>query len=380
MSNHDITRVKGRAVLKPRNEPYWHKLSKGCYLGFRAGPGTWVARWTDADTDYHYRSFGEGEYDEIKARAEIWFGECRGGVPNSVTVMDACKRYVANQRNVKGDTAADKSDGMFETIIYGTRFGQKKINEITTIDIEDWRDGLVTKRRSQRTVNRLLSSLKAVLNFAFRRGLCPSDSVWRRVEKLKGEGSVEQSRVIKLTTQQRAALLAECDEDLANFVRALLYTGARPGALAAVTVKDFDASYRRLRWLSIKGRGEAKAVQTPLSSDAVALFKQMAKGKLPMAPLLTFKGQPWARIDWSLGIRAAVMNANKKITEPEDRLPTDTVAYTMRHCAIADRLEAGVSIGKVAHDVGTSVKMIEKHYAKFEREDVSDKLNVIKSF
>ena len=99
-----------------------------------------------------------------------------------------------------------------------------------------------------------------------------------------------------------------------------------------------------------------------------------------MAPLLTFKGQPWARIDWSLGIRAAVMNANKKITEPEDRLPTDTVAYTMRHCAIADRLEAGVSIGKVAHDVGTSVKMIEKHYAKFEREDVSDKLNVIKSF
>jgi integrase len=380
MSSHDITRVKGRAALQPRREPYWHKISRHCYIGYRAGPGTWIARWTDESNGYEYRSLGEGDYDEIKTKAEVWFTECRGGVPKSVTVKDACERYVKDRRNIKGDDVADRADGMFANTVYETKLAQMKINEVRTVDLEDWRDSLVTKRRSQRSVNRHLRSLKAVLNFAFRRGLCPSDSVWRRVEALKGEGSVEQSRVVKLTTQQRAALLAECNDELANYLRALLYTGARPGAMVRAKVKDFDAIYGRVTTYTKKGTGQLRPIRTPLSTDAVAFFKKMTKDKLPNAPLISHDGEEWYRMAVSRGLREAIAKANAKITEPEDRLPTDTVAYTMRHCAIADRLEAGVSVGKVAHDVGTSVKMIEKHYAKFEREDVSERLNKITSF
>ena len=32
---HRIDTVAGRDKLTPRREPYWHRISKGCYLGFR---------------------------------------------------------------------------------------------------------------------------------------------------------------------------------------------------------------------------------------------------------------------------------------------------------------------------------------------------------
>ena len=49
MSN--ITKVSDRAKLKARREPYWAKISKGCFVGFRkmtaGASGTWVARNLD---------------------------------------------------------------------------------------------------------------------------------------------------------------------------------------------------------------------------------------------------------------------------------------------------------------------------------------------
>ena len=43
-----IDTVSSRDRLKPRREPYWHRVSKGCYLGFRkmvsTGHGNWIAR------------------------------------------------------------------------------------------------------------------------------------------------------------------------------------------------------------------------------------------------------------------------------------------------------------------------------------------------
>jgi hypothetical protein len=46
-----FSKVSERDKLKPRRDPYWQKLSKGCYLGFRkmtaGASGTWIARFLD---------------------------------------------------------------------------------------------------------------------------------------------------------------------------------------------------------------------------------------------------------------------------------------------------------------------------------------------
>ena len=45
-------------------------------------------------------------------------------------------------------------------------------------------------------------------------------------------------------------------------------------------------------------------------------FKQMAKGKLPAAYLLTFRGEPWTAIDRSIQLRAAIASANSATRLP----------------------------------------------------------------
>jgi site-specific recombinase XerD len=76
----------------------------------------------------------------------------------------------------------------------------------------------------------------------------------------------------------------------------------------------------------------------------------------------------------------ALKTANKEIEEPQNRLPQDVVAYTMRHCAITDMLRAGVDVSSVAKIAGTSIAMINSHYAKFVQADVREKLASITAF
>ena len=61
-----IDTVASRDKLKPRREPYWHRLRRGCYLGFHKmtsdGAGVWVARARDEEagpTRHVYESLGD---------------------------------------------------------------------------------------------------------------------------------------------------------------------------------------------------------------------------------------------------------------------------------------------------------------------------------
>ena len=64
----DLSRKRGRDRLKPRREPYWQRLAERQYLGFRSGPGTWVARYRGRDGKQQYHALGEGlEFDQAKS-------------------------------------------------------------------------------------------------------------------------------------------------------------------------------------------------------------------------------------------------------------------------------------------------------------------------
>jgi hypothetical protein len=60
-----IDTVAARDKLKPRRGPYWHRLSKGCHIGFRkmtaTGHGSWLARARDdeASVQHLYKPLGE---------------------------------------------------------------------------------------------------------------------------------------------------------------------------------------------------------------------------------------------------------------------------------------------------------------------------------
>lgn len=114
-----IDTVEARSKLKARRTPYWHRLSTGCHVGYRrmstASEGTWVAQVYDPATRRQMRrSLGGFEefpthrrFDEAKKAAEAWFEHMgKGGTADTVTVRQACERYVAHIRERKGNEAA----------------------------------------------------------------------------------------------------------------------------------------------------------------------------------------------------------------------------------------------------------------------------------
>jgi len=100
--------------------------------------------------------------------------------------------------------------------------------------------------------------------------------------------------------------------------------------------------------------GKTGSRTVPLSPDAVALFKRLAKDKLPAARLLIRDdGKPWAHSDWDELVRDAAKAAS---------VPAGTCLYVLRHSFVTEALINGLSTLDVARLVGTSVMMIEKHY------------------
>lgn len=397
MSRHNydlaLSGVRDRLARAPRHEPYWQNMGAGRKLGLRVlgnGEATWVAKFTskrrlDSGSRRQIVQTGLGRLEtmthaEAWEAATQWFRERQGGIQPSGTVADACEKYVTKLRREKGERSAKHAEHYFNRQITNTAIGRTKLADLTAEDLRSWLDGLVTPARKKNSANRIFATVKAALNFAFEEGYCASDSAWRRVKKLRGVGATDGQRTAYLAPWQRRMLIEKADPDTADFIRALLHSAARPNEMQAARVSDFDARERTLRLVSLKGRGEERVRYVPLTNAAVEFFTGLAKGKTPKGYLVTCERLPWARSLWADGIRKALKAANKEIEDPKDRLPPDVVAYTMRHCAITDMLGAGVDVSSVAKIAGTSITMINSHYAKFVQADVREKLASITAF
>jgi integrase len=319
-------------------------------------------------------------------KAKEWFTQCRGGPLHSSTVETACKDYVTNQKQEKGERSAAYSEGRFKQHVYGKDIARKKLDELTSRDVTNWRNGLLSSMK-KRSANRVLRSFKAALNYAFHQSMCPSDAAWRRVNAFKGAGAADGARTVFLTVDQRQRLLSACEPHVADLLRGLLYTGARPlsnAELPVAKIDDFDAQQKTITLRNYKGDGSERVRVVPLAEAAVEFFQQMCKNKPPPEYLFMNGPDRWRRHMWSSAIASAVKSVNKQADnerKPANRLPEDTCAYTMRHCAITDWLKAGISIGQVAKDAGTSIAMIEKYYAKYlDDAELRARLNTVASF
>ena len=124
---------------------------------------------------------------------------------------------------------------------------------------------------------------------------------------------------------------------------------------------QFDA---RTATATFKGKTGTRDV--PLSPAATALFKRLAKGKLPGAAMFTNEGgTPWEHSDWDELIRAAADSA---------KLPKGVVLYTLRHSFITEALRGGMATLDVARLTGTSLPMIQEHYGHLVADAARERL------
>src|SRR5690606_25572186 len=97
-----LDRVKARADLRPRRDPYFQRVSQGRYVGFRkmaAGtPGTWLARFYDGER-YIHKPLGDfatldekDRFDAARKAAEEWYQHLdMGGATEPLSVKAACE-------------------------------------------------------------------------------------------------------------------------------------------------------------------------------------------------------------------------------------------------------------------------------------------------
>jgi len=367
-----ISNVIDREKLSPRREPYWQKISKGCYVGYRkmtfSGDGTWLARCLlDGEKKQSFKPLGEfsdlSEYKRFDAAQElagIWFKHLgKGGSNKAETIKEVCERY-AEHLNDKGKvaTAKDVQRRFNAYVLNNAKLANTELQKLTPPMLAKWRRELAktpTKaggnrggERSSSSLNRDMTCFRSALNLALQEGLCTSNFAWR--EKLKQIDNADNKRDVYLDLPQRRTLAAKAPADLARLIQALSLLPVRPGALAQLKVGDYD---RRLKTLHI-GKDKTGARTIALPDNTAQFFATLCASRMPNLPLLTrADGKAWNKDSWKKPIKAAVKAAE---------LAEDITLYALRHSTITDLVHGGLDLLTVGQVSGTSQRMIEKHY------------------
>ena len=349
-----------------------------------SGSGNWIVRILDLITGKKtYKSLGDfsdlpdhQRFDAAQTEALKLVDHIgKGGITAPKTIRDVCDNYAAHIRQTKTENAAKDAERRFNGyVLDDPKFAKLEVSKLTPAHIDTWRKKLINrpvvqglrgvkrkvegyaldklqKKRTPSTLNRDMTPFRAALNLAFEEGWVSTDFAWRG--KLKPLEDADKKRELYLDKTQRTKLLNSAAPDVALFLRGMALLPVRPGALASLTVANFD---HRLQSLKIKtDKTGARAIELP--TPTANLFKTLCKDKLPTAPLFSrADGAAWNKDSWKTPIREAALVAG---------MPDGTTAYTLRHSVITDLVHAGLNLLSVAQLSGTSVRMIEKHYGHY---------------
>jgi len=382
----DLSRIGEREKLKPKagDEPHWQRLRQGCYLGYRPSKkkvgGSWFARVYDPETNGNTRKrlgdygtlAGHDVFNQAKADAEAWAETVESGgerARDMVTVADACEAYLKER---PGSIA----EGVFRRHVFSDPIAKVKLDKLRRHHLRAWRKRLEqapalltrnkggetrTKERSQSTVNRDMVPLRAALGQVLKQGAPNTDAAWQ--EALRPFKGADKRRELYLDRAERMRLIDAAGEDARPFIKALCLLPLRPGALAALTVRDFD---KRTRTLTIGKDKNGNPRQMTMPEVIAEFFAAQVKGKLPTASIFARAGgEAWTKDAWKYPVKDAVRAAG---------LPGAVSAYTLRHSVITDLIRVRLPILTVAQLSGTSVAMIEKHYGHLVRDDAEEAL------
>lgn len=173
-----------RSRLKVAHKPYYRLIAPGLHLGYRklaSGPGTWIARryiGAGAYATENLRTPGNliivaDDFDDADGSAVLSFAQAQDRVRAAVrrgadegdklvTVGEAVDRYRRNLKLRGGDPANATRVRLHLPEVLAA----KSVASLAARDFRAWRDGLIKKKLSPATINRINSALKAALNLA----------------------------------------------------------------------------------------------------------------------------------------------------------------------------------------------------------------------
>jgi integrase len=234
------------------------------------------------------------------------------------------------------------------------------------------------KRKRQASANRVLSMLKAALNFVFDEGHVENREAWGR--RLKPFEGADAARLRYLQIEEAQRLVNAADLDFRQLVRAGLYTGARYGQLIALTADRFNPDAGTVQLRSRKGRGKLKVYNVVLNDEGRAFFEEVVAGKRG-ADLIFHHS---SRIDRARERGESVEDDPGEWREAEAARPMREACkrakispplgfHQIRHTYASHAVMNGVPLLVVAQNLGHSgTAMVEKFYGHLAPSYVAD--------
>jgi len=164
-----------------------------------------------------------------------------------VTFAKFAEAYKQRHVLAKGLAVASTIDYRLKPLI--ERFGDRRIAEIRTADIEDFVadlkkprtvNGLDGRKLMPASINRTLGLLRHMLNWAVGREYLDRTPFRRGTEVLVRLEREDNTRRRRVSEQEEAALLAVASPHLRSMIIAALDTGMRRGEMLALRFDDVD--------------------------------------------------------------------------------------------------------------------------------------------
>jgi integrase len=365
-----------RLKVRPSGKPYFARISKGNFLGYRklAPCGRWVARvvgqpdMTIADADDIAEANGKTILSHRQAVDAVTERMKTATAPEVLTVrqvfaaardtsklgepIERIAVDVAGYKGPLGDMDANHpriTDALEQVraFLVANRQVRAKAGKVRTVPVR----GADEQRKRRNSVNRYVAAIKSAARQS-RRKLSNLDA-WVSLEKFKGAAA---ARVVWIEKEaDAAALVKACDLDFGRLVQAALHTGCRYQELARLRVEDFDPDLGRLTvWKSKTGK------RTVVLGDAgVAFFAKLTRGSNDRTALI-FTHRDEDGTTWAWG----TMHQRRRIIDACERAGIRPINFhALRHTWASHLIKRGVPLLVIAKNLGHSdTKMVETHY------------------
>lgn len=402
--NPKLDTRSARLTLKQSREPYWGFLDRNCHIGYRRGTkgGTWIARIRDEAGRRHYEALGPADdvrdadgltvfnfaqaqqrarrFFEVKARELAGHAEPEA---KTYTVAMALADYFT-ERERKGSKGV-RADRYAADARVNPSLGKIEVNRLTTKTIRAWLleiekapKLLRTSKSAQErktasvdasdpdalrarkaTANRVLTVLKAALNFAFHEGRAASDEPWRKVKPYR---EADMPVIHFLSASECVRLVNACQGSFRDLVRGALVTGCRYGELTRMRVSDFNDS---AGVVTVRLSKSGRARHVALNEEGRRVFSALTIGRKGNDLIFTRDdGKPWGPSHQQRPLVEAAAVA---------RLEPAPTFHVLRHTYASALAMRGVSMRVIADQLGhADTRITERHYARLTQSYVAD--------
>jgi integrase len=322
---------------------------------YRLGPNRWGLRFYDEHGERRRQSPFPSKSAALQHYREVIEPQLRGEPAQrpDITLSELVPLYLERHApNVRPKTLIT----LRERLTYATRaFGTVPLRGLERMsgEIATWQAKLPERSRYG-----IVSALRQTLGAAVRWGYITSNPA-----TAAGRNPQPAPRAVRVYSRAELdAIGAELAPAYASLPVFAAATGLRPEEWSALERRDIDRRERIVNVLRTVSDGEVVELgktsgsrrQVPLSRRALAALDAIPPRLDTTLVFPAFKGgvlnlDNFRRRDWSPAIEAAGIIRPARI-------------YDLRSTFASDALAAGISVFELARIMGTSVRMVERHY------------------